>query len=222
MSYILNPNASSLSSQPLSYFASHGVASSTSYVFSQVNVPTTLFTNGFPQGDGTVLKDGSNKEVIEWFSLHFNSTLKLGPDDQPGNYELAILSDDGAILKLDTGSGLKTVIADANQHATEMVCAPSTIAMTSTSKIPLDLFYVQGPRYHIALVMMWRHIPQGGSLSEMECNNGGNEYFWDPNVVPSTPKSPYQGLLARGWKVLTPDNFELPQTSADNPCADKK
>jgi hypothetical protein len=176
--------------------------------FSQVDVPSEHFTAGFPGADGQPLKDLNGNILDEYFSLDFKSQIVLGPN-APGNYQFLTLSDDGSILSLDTGSGMQAFISADGEHSSTVACSSSTVAMTANSKIPMDLDYFQGPQDTIALVVMWRLIPPGGSLSDPECNqDGGDNYYFNEDTL--APLGPYIDLLSRGWVVLTPDNYMLP------------
>jgi hypothetical protein len=179
-----------------------------------VFVPTRIFNTGFPTSGGTTLQNENGDTLFEWFALNLKSNLKLGENEAEGEYQLAVLSDDGSTLSLN-GSPF---IENESTHPTRMACATTTISMTSSNRIPMNLSYFQGPREHISLMLMWRKVTPGSSLHEDECGSTGNEYFFEPgtNQTAAVIKAPYQGLLDRGWKPLSPDNYEL-QTGS-NKC----
>lgn len=185
-----------------------------------VNVPTRLFNTGFPAADGHLLTDSTGQELVEWFGLDMYSSLTLGPNDQAGNYQLAMLSDDGAILSIGTGAlnQYTQLINDDQLHPTRMACATESIELQKYQQIPIHLQYFQGPRWEIALVMMWRLVPPGQQCAaDPECGATGNYTFFDPDNN-SKPSATYTGLLTRGWVPLTSSNFEIPQESVVNPC----
>jgi hypothetical protein len=184
--------------------------------FNNVDVPSEHFTVGFPDEDGVPLKVGTTV-LDEYFSLDFKSQIVLGPNDVPGNYQFLTLSDDGSIFSVDTGSGLQPLISADGEHSSEVACAAKTVAMTASTKLPMELHYFQGPHDTIAMIVMWRFVPAGGSLTDSECNKvGGDSYYFNETTL--APLSPYNGLLARGWKVLANDNYELPAATGTNPC----
>lgn len=188
--------------------------------FNQVDVIPTYFASGFPSEAGTpfALPDGT--VLIEWFGIRYLSTLQLGPGDQPGNYQLATLSDDGSILYLDPtgGDNLAEFVNNDGEHATQMGCSTQTLSMTASSQIPIRLDYFQGPRYHLTSMLLWRRVPAGGSLDDPACGVQGINTFFDTTQTPSAPQPYYQQMLARGWEVVQPQSFILPDSNPENPC----
>src|SRR5690606_23109728 len=86
---------------------------------------------------------------------------------------------------------------------------------------PAKIEYYQGPRYHIALMVLWREWPEndpGFVANDPQCGTSGNDRFFNYNVVPSAPKANFNDLLSRGWKVLGAENYALPRAVSQNPC----
>ncbi len=201
--------------------------------FSQLDVPTEMFTQGFSTGNGNLLSDPQGNPLIEFFALQFQSVLQLSANDQPGFYQFAVISDDGAIMYLEDNNvgnndassqsvdnSYVEFINDDGDHPSQMSCASGAIYFDETTQIPMKLDYFQGPRYNIALVLMWRKIDNNNcnALDDIACGQIGNDTFFDPSTVPSTPTPLYNGMLQRGWKPLSAGNFALPGTVAPNPC----
>lgn len=189
---------------------------------SSVNVQPREFTAGFVSDGGAGIKDSNGQLLVEWFGLNLDSQLKLADGEAPGDYQLAVLSDDGATLKLKNSSGVfEPLIESEGAHSAKLACATKVVEMKSSTRLPMNLTYFQGPRTHIALMVMWRKIPAGTkSLADAECGKeDGNDYFFDAGTATraATPKTPYKNLLARGWKPLSTGNFEL--QSGSNLCA---
>ena len=216
-------------------YLQHGHTSNTNLFFNQLNVPTRLFSAGFMAQDGSLLKDPSGNTLFEYFALHFESEIRLSSKNQPGNYQFAVLSDDGSILQINesgqAAGNFETLINNDGTHASLLGCATKAVTMTSDTRLPIKLDYYQGPRYHIALMLLWRFIPDtnntcrnnGGQpaakdLADVACGQSGNGTFFDYNKVPSAPQAPFIGMLARGWQVVPADNFYLPETQS-NPCS---
>lgn len=197
----------------------------------KVDVPTRMFDSGFTSSKGDALENENGEVLTEWFALDLASKLKLASDEAEGNYQLAILSDDGATLFLDSDSSVGSsndlvpstkLISSEGAHQTKLGCAGKSIPIGRDSRIPIRLTYFQGPRYHIALTLLWRKVdPSAGrtALNEIECGREGNEYYFQPGnqTTAAVPKAPYLGLLARGWRPLRAENFEL--TSGYNLCS---
>lgn len=187
--------------------------------FNQLNVPTRPFDQGFVNQDGTILQTPEGNTLYEYFALRFEAQIRLAQGQKTGKYQLAILSDDGSVLRFGNSSGgFSMHIDNDGDHPTKLACANQTVTMGSDTLIPIQLDYYQGPRFHIALMLLWREIPEGGSLSEVNCGKSGNDYFFDSNKVPSAPQKPWKDMLARGWKVLKPENYRLPERFIFNPC----
>jgi hypothetical protein len=190
--------------------------------FSQLNIPTRPFDRGFLTQDGNILTRPSGDTLYEWFALHFESRIRLSAEDRPGRYQFAVLSDDGSILKLDpNGGGFATHINNDGLTPTRMGCATSTVTLDAASRLPMQLDYYQGPRTHIALMLLWREIPDdadASALADPACGTFGNDRFFNSAANPPVPTAVFQGLLNRGWKVLGPENFLLPERFDRNPC----
>jgi hypothetical protein len=213
-----------MNSIDLASFATSGITVTNNVFFSQVDVPSQSFTDGFPAENGQPLTDNSGNVLNQYFSLNFNSQIVLGPNDAPGNYQFLTLSDDGSIFSIDSSSGVMTpIIREDGEHATMVGCSASTVAMKAGVPVKMNLQYFQGPKVTIAMVLMWRLVPAGGSLNPPECTNnssnpGGDNYYFNENVTPSAPLAPYEAIVNDGWHVLGPQNFVLPSTTATNPC----
>jgi hypothetical protein len=187
-----------------------------------VNVPTRPFDRGFFTQSGSLVVNTVGMPIYEYFSVDMQSTVVLGPNDPVGTYQFAILADDGAILEVqDTSSGFRTLISADGAHPTMMGCEADPIALDNNSQLPIKFHYFQGPRYHIALMLLWRLMPADpAQVTDSLCGASGNALFFDPNVNPSNPQQAFLDLQSRGWHVLTPQNFLLPGASGTvNPCA---
>lgn len=79
--------------------------------------------------------------------MHSIFTSEIDSDPE-GDYQIALLADDGAVLQAsDTGAGFTTLIDNDGTHPTKMACASRTVHMSRDSRIPIKLDYYQGPRY---------------------------------------------------------------------------
>ena len=195
----------------------HGVKSTQDLFFSQLFVPTRLFSLGFPTETGSIVQTDDGQNLIEYFALRFKGGLRLADTDTEGTYEFALLSDDGAIWSTQVGdNGYTTLVNNDGDHPTQMGCG-GTLNMTRDSQFTMQIDYYQGPRYHIALIPLWRKV-DGVRQSEPSCGKNGNEMYFDYNSN-SKPQPNYLALLARGWKPLTADNFKILQDDGFNPCA---
>jgi len=200
---------------------SRGHLSSQKLFFSKIETPTRMFSSGFTSESGELLKNDDNEVLIENFGLSFTSILKLAPNQEEGLYEFAILSDDGAILRLRDESGkYREVVNNDGNHPTRMGCSSQFITLNRSSEVPMQLDYYQGPRFHIALMVLMRKVQMGadGQIArDSLCGMTSNDAWFDLKKN-SAPKKPYKDLLARGWQPLSKDNYGLPNVAQYNPC----
>jgi hypothetical protein len=198
--------------------ASQFVVTETPIFLSQVNVPTQSFDKGFLLSNGSYLSDTAGNKLIEWFALKMQSILKLGDLDDEGDYEIATISDDGSrVFLAPTLDGQQTeVVKNDGAHAATMQCGSAPITFSRSSRMPLTYYYNQGPRYHIANVMIWRKAVSSTTRYPL-CGVTSITDYWDPNNA-SAPGKNWTQLQADGWKILGPDNFQLPDSQI-NPCA---
>jgi len=202
----------------LDTFYNSGVMSDKDLFFSEVNVPTRIFSLGFPTETGEVVKADDGTDLVEWFALRMESKLKLGPNDEEGIYELALLADDGSRLSIKDENGAYVVAVDNDGlHPTKMGCG-SSVTMTADTKLSVQIDYFQGPRWHISVIPMWRKVT-AETLAEPRCGQLGNSLFFDSNNN-SSPQPAYNELLSTGWKPIATDNWEIEGEGEFNPCTE--
>jgi hypothetical protein len=223
--------------------------------FNKLFIGTRYFDRGFATQDGTVVENAAGNTLYEWFGVEFKTQIKtfdsdsnllqinpgLQPADYPagyfeGDYQLAVLSDDGAVVYLETANGLQEIVNNDGEHATKLGCSQQPIHLVRGQKIPIRIQYYQGPRYHISLVLMWRKWPTSGGwgYSQTDQNTGSNRnlcgagvnfssnsFYFTPgnaNEPAATPTNNFREMLANGWAVLETQNFSLPEEVISNPC----
>lgn len=202
-------------------YISEGVMIDVELFLNQLNVPTRPFDQGFSTQDAMILKTPRGDTMYEYFALQMESVLKLGNRDTPGYYQFAMIADDGSVMQMDDHGVFRTVVNNDGTHPTKMACANEAVYFDANTRLPVKINYYQGPRYHIAMMLMWRKVADASaaSLVESQCGKSGNSYFFNSNVSPPAPSSNYAGLINRGWKVLSADNYLLPPGHNDtNPC----
>lgn len=201
------------------YF-SFGTRAPADVYFNQVNVPTRPFDAGFITLDGEVLKNSQGNTLYEWFALRLESNLRLVQGDRAGKKQFALLTDDGSRLRMKLDGAWKTVINSDDHHPTKLVISNEPIEMNFQSDIPLEFKYFQGPRYHIAVMILWREWPEGEGEWQDPLNGAlGNSLYFDSTKSPPAPQPAYQALLDRGWKPIPAANFFLPNGEVvENPC----
>lgn len=192
------------------------------YVFlNQLNVRSRAFTNGFQNQGGAYVKKTDGTKMEEYFALDLQSELSLA-GKPAGAYQLAVISDDGAIVDITDTNNTIQVINQDGYNSSRLGCAISPVVFNSTEKKPIRIRYFQSPRTHIALMLLWRPW-QGGSSSDPLCGKQGgdfgqdsNNFFFDTNAD-SAPTSNFTVLTSRNWEVVAPQHFSLP-SGTTNPC----
>lgn len=170
---------------------------------SQIFVPTRNFSEGFSADGVNALQDANNQDLVEWFALDLMSQFVLDTNDDEGDYQFAIISDDGHTLDIENAEFLK----DEGEHAPRLKCSATSVNFKKTDKRPFRLTYFQGPRTQISLVMLWRKVDSTTDLNDCGTSDG---YLNDQNNLP-------QALSQKGWKVMKPGNFLL--AAGKNLCA---
>ena len=190
----------------------------TTLFFQSLNVPTRRFTEGFPKFSGAHVQGPDHTDLVEYFRLDFEGGLKLTADFPEGDYEFAVLSDDGARLELDGQAYLDS----PGTQQTKLLCGGSgtggtarSVNLSRTVELPFKLGYFQGPRYHIALMLLWR---PASPTAEPLCGQSGNNLWFDSTKTPSQPTAKFNSLATRGWSVVPPELFRIPQSEFMNPC----
>lgn len=205
------------------YFEQGQVIPSTIYL-DRLFIPTRAFDLGFYTETGEIVLNSSGEPLYEKFALRMETQLTLAENESEGWYQMATLSDDGSSLTLIDELGNQEVIIDNDgNHSTRMGCAVRSLYMTKEDRKSVVINYHQGPRYHIAMTLLWRPLPEGvdpnATVSDLECGRSGNSRYFDSNFIPSKPMTPYYEILERGWKVLSNENYRFPY-QASNPCGE--
>ncbi len=200
-----------------------------------INYPDMYFTQGFVNAaNGQALQDASGNTLTSYFGFRLKSNFVAG-NWAPGDYQIAILSDDGSILTM-TGAasdGSNFVINDDGFHSMQMACSTQTIHVTANSEFPLTFDYMQGPPITIGMIMLYRPVSVAGTAQDPLCGQGGGSdsyFFLDHNgstpINPSEPQAPYLQLTgpfnpstgSGGWTPVEANHFVLPSNNT-NPCA---
>ena len=189
-------------------------------VMSSLDVePFHAFTDGFKTADGNILNvPNSTDPLIEWFALELQGQFQLNAGDGDGQYQLAIVSDDGSnVAYLPTGGGgYQPLIDDQSPGGVQapggplpggqsprMGCSRTfgdtstivTLAMNSASVVPLRIRWYQGPRTGLAVMLMYRKVPTSLPLADSLCE-----------TITETP-SALAAISANGWKIIGPANL---------------
>lgn len=203
---------------------------------SKLDIPTRKFEQGFPREDGTLVMNAMGAPLIENFGIEFNGSLELLPGEEPGYYEIGIIADDGVVLEVGAE---QTKIINGDHHTpTKFFCGDKLVKMETGKPVPMRLRYFQGPRYHLALIMIWRKVASlsegSGScmkshlkmpVKESRCGIAGNKFFFDPDSE-SHPQMEYLDLFdpakrAVPWSVVKHKNLRLPAGYSNKECVSK-
>ena len=171
-----------------------------------INYPDMYFTEGFVNAaTGQALQDQNGNTLTSYFGFRLRSQFVAG-NWPAGDYQIAVLSDDGSILTMTGGAsdGSDFAINDDGFHSMRMGCSTQTVHITSTSNIPLTFDYMQGPPVTIGMILLYRPVSIAGTAQDPLCGQGGGDdsyFFLDHNgstpLNPSVPQPPYQQLTGR-------------------------
>lgn len=194
--------------------------------FKQIYVPNRSYTEPFKTTDGRELKKDDGSIVYEYFGIQMRSRLKLKDSDTVGGYQIGILSDDGSRVTVETpGTGIQSeVVRNDGTHSMRLRCSSLSqpIQMTRDSRLPITVEYFQGQREYLGVVLLWREV-NASTIADDECDYvnvpGDNNRYFDVTQTGSPATSVFNDLLARGWKVIAPENFLLPSEASANPCS---
>jgi hypothetical protein len=180
----------------------------------QVNVPTRNFTEGFGSAGREPLKDGNGNKLTAWFGMQMETVLKLPTNMQPGYYQMLLISDDGAVLRLKE-NGVYTNIVDNNgTHATASACATRALYFDANTSYEMKLDYHQGPPDRIALMMMWKKVSSATADASIALCHTEN----DTGFYAQTATSPFNQLLMTGFEIVPSAAFELPPNAPSRRC----
>lgn len=216
---IVQSSAMNSNNKSVMEFYNNGTAMTQKMYFADVDVPTKPFTQGFSTASGQILVDAQGNKLIENFAIEYNTILQLAAGDAEGDYEVASLADDGALVFVWENNAWQELINNDGQHPTRMGCPYRTIHLTRSSQIPMKILYYQGPRYYIANVLIWKKLEKARTRKKVSrhslCGYEGNNYFFNPD----TGKNAFgmNFLEKRGWKVLAAANYKMP-VNTSNPC----
>jgi hypothetical protein len=200
---------------------SNGILRSRNLFMSNIFVPGHDFNSGFNLQNNTALKDTNGQILKTYFALNLNSQLRLASSDAVGEYEFAVLADDGATLSIADSPSAGVLIENDQKQGMKIACANRTVRFTSKSMlVPMNLTYFQGPGYKLGLVLLWRlrsalQSKNVGQSAEclVDANALKDDSYYFSNGVPTDK---FNALLEAGWSILKPENFILPPEVVNN------
>ena len=169
----------------------------------KVDVPKRAFDLGFSSQDGGVLSV-NGEALTEYFNINLESTMRIDTDEAAGEYELAVISDDGSKLsiKAQDATEFQVYTYSPETHSPKMICSqtttdiPNYVTFNKGENLDIKMNYFQGPRVHIALQFIWRKKVPGQRKSNF-CNTG-------------ITTDNFQYLASDGWEVIPAEVFNLP------------
>jgi|GEM_PF-5835972 hypothetical protein len=200
---------------------------------SQLNIPTRAFDTGFVLGKDNYVEGSRGQMLTENFGMVLRTRFQLA-DLEEGHYEFALISDDGSALRIRNPDELLKEDYDITltemdyNTSTRMSCSNQVVKLTKEDKIPMEITYFQGPRYHIALMLLMRKVegpenPEGFTQAnpnhDVECGMSGNSRYFDSNND-SSPQSAFEGLIDRGWFIPGSSHYLLPSVADVNYCVE--
>jgi hypothetical protein len=218
--YYLNQAEVAKGYSGVSDFLNRGTSPDVDFYLGRLFTPTRPFSEGFRlTNTGEVIKDASGQELIEHFAFHFTSKIQLPAGSADRRVQFALLSDDGSrvVIHRKNTDGSTTRVINVNNdgnHPTRLGCGSAPVTLSSSSPLSVEIDYYQGPRYHIALTLLWREWPTSGSTTDPRCGQSGSDLWFDSSTTPSTPQPAWNDLMTR-WQVVPSEVF-VPEPG--NPC----
>lgn len=199
-------------------FYSTGFTLNANLILTSLNKPSVRFSEGFKDTQGQIIADENGNPLFEAFSFKLKSYFKLQEDQEEGLYEIGLISDDGAVLKMDTDGDLQleTIVSNDGLHAVRLGCASVPVDLKHGKLHPMEVKYYQGPRQHIALVMVMRKIANADEInSDPLCGfTSTTQWFGntaDPGYQADYVNSKFGELASRGWFIPSASMFILPK-----------
>ncbi|MBC7428883.1 MAG: hypothetical protein H7336_09750 [Bacteriovorax sp.] len=159
--------------------------------FSNFDVPTRAFDEGFGYGQNVFLTNRNGEKLIEWFAIKANGNIMLPDSETSGSYHIVTISDDGIKVTIDG----KTIISNTGVHAPTVDCAQELVQLNSKQEKTFELGYFQGPRVLISLQTFIKKIDDVEAFKkESFCSTGSG-----PDV-----------LIQNGYKIISSAWFTLP------------
>lgn len=137
----------------------------TPLILTHLNIPQRSWDKGFPIGGGKLLSNSRGVVLKEYFAMDLSGFLTPPSSLAEGNYQFAVLSDDGSRIELNDN----LVVDNDGVHASTWACASSPVYLTPGNKMKMKVQYFQGPRYNISLQVFMRPWSQRGQA----CNGSG-------------------------------------------------
>lgn len=194
-----------------------GIKSNSVLFLGSLDVSARSFDKGFTTTDNALLKDDQGNKLDEWFALDMESVLKLedtATSADEGYYQLMLISDDGAYLKIDTANNgnYRLLVNNDGVHSTKVGCANSgdVVQLTKSSRLPIQVRYYQGPRTHIAVSLFWRKVTQPSAARSQYCGFSSASTSEVNGWGDATGTGDYYSRIRNeGFKPLNPGNFIL-------------
>lgn len=197
-------------------------------------VPTRAFDLGFVNENGELLTTENGNTLYEYFAIKAQTNLQLGPNDSPGLYQLATLADDGIVVETkpfgaDDSVPWTTQIAADKITSSRFSCAQTFVDMQPGVPLQTQIKYWQGPKFHIAAILLWRKVTPNMLASQDPyfddvCGYADNSLWFDWTKTPSLATWAWTDYVLNknnqpNWSVLGAENYLL-SAGNSNPCVD--
>lgn len=183
--------------------------------YPDISVAPRDCTRGYPAPHaGRVLATRTGKIVSQYLGLSFQGYLAIDAETA-GNYQFALLADDGALLEIFVNGQWQVLVDNDGFHSVRLKCSTGAVALAPQALVPFRLYYYQGPRLHLANMLLWKKVES--YQPDAACGREGQRLFFDPRT--SAPKAPFTEFLGRGWVTVPPANLIVPAAGgAPSPC----
>lgn len=160
----------------------------------EINTAPRFYDIGVVGREHEIIQDPrSNNELLEYYLIKYEGLLEIKDPSMNGEYEFALISDDGVLLKLNN----KTVIKTNLYHSPRMDCMEKSIKVKVNKPIKIDLYYHQGMKNHVANMLVWRKVKTIDAGSEVSCHSKKIASSYCGKDIWNT-----KPLFNEGWEVV--------------------
>lgn len=206
-------------------------------VLSRLFLPTQSQYRGFEKSNGDFVRRKPEHQptsrpdapLKNFFAVSVEGALGLTPADAEGEYEIALLADDGVILEISENAmePYRPIIDADRGHSTSLHCATRRLVFDRSTTKTIRLRYFNNSS-ELALVLLYRKVTPS-TTAEPFCGDWDQamrgdfstqalrRYFGAPpesNPIKTheeycaMPNTRYGKLCERGWAPLTPSHFK--------------
>ena len=183
------------------------------YMSSEINTAPRTYAYGVVGREGDYIVDPrSGQELLEDYLIRYTGQILIDNAQEEGLYEFALISDDGVLLKI---SG-KSIVKSRKLQAPRFNCAKRYVKLRQGQSRSLQLYYYQGPKHHVANVLLWRKVGDVDAKGSSIIKKCDQERYCGKRIMN------VDAALNLGWKVVPKHVFRVVKDECLRNKKDKK